>query len=452
MYFYCQLLLRMIRYRLLALILILLALMIARHAHAQILLQHATLIDGRHEVARVDMDVLIQGDTIAAVGQGLPSKGARVIDLRGKTIMPALISAHTHIGTLRGTTTGSAHYTRANVLAQLQKYIRYGVSTIQTMGTDRPFIFEGLRDSSALGLLSGARLHTAGYGFNVAEGALAAGSAMDLLYRPTTAAQVGAAVEELSRLKVDLIKMWVDDYGGTSKKMPEEIYGAIIREAHAHHLRVASHLYYLEDARKLVNAGLDIIAHSIRDQEVDAALLTAMKDKGVAYIPTLSLDEFSFIYARKPEWIDDTFFKASLEPGVWEMITDPKYQDNIRNSPAYDRNVKGFDYALRNVKKAYDAGVLVALGTDSGATPVRAQGFSEHLELELLVQAGLTPLQAIRVGTLNAARALRLDERYGTVEQGKVADLLVLSANPEKNIRQTRKIETVYKGGRAVYP
>jgi imidazolonepropionase-like amidohydrolase len=249
-----------------------------------------------------------------------------------------------------------------------------------------------------------------------------------------------------------MVKMWVDDYGGTSKKMLENVYLAIIRQAHAHKLRVASHLYYLEDAKKLVDAGLDVIAHSVRDQEVDAALLQAMKDKGVAYIPTLSLDEFSFIYARKPEWINDPFFKASLEPGVWEMITDPKYQDNIRNSPAYDRNVRGFNYALRNVKKAYDAGVLVALGTDSGATPVRAQGFSEHLELELLVQAGLTPLQAIRIGTLNAATALRLDQRYGTVEKGKVADLLVLDGNPEKDIRLTRKIKTVYKAGRTVYP
>jgi imidazolonepropionase-like amidohydrolase len=440
------------RYRILVLVLVLIALMIVRHSHAQVLLTHVTLIDGRGAAARVDMDVLIQGDTIAAIGRGLKVKGTRVVDLRGKTVMPALISAHTHVGTLRGTTTGSANYTRANVLAQLDKYMRYGVSTIQTMGTDRPLIFSGLRDSSALGLLPGARLHTAGYGFNVAEGTLAPGSAMDLLYRPATVEQVIGPIAELSRLKVDLVKMWVDDYGGTSTKMSEAVYRAIIREGHAHGLRVAAHLYYLEDARKLVEAGLDVIAHSVRDQEVDAALLKAMKDKGVAYIPTLSLDEFSFIYARKPEWMDDAFFKASLEPGVWEMITDPKYQDNIRNSPAYVRNLKGFSYALGNVKKAYDAGVLVALGTDSGATPVRAQGFSEHLELELLVQAGLTPVQAIQVGTHHAARALRLDGRYGTLEPGKVADLLVLGGNPEKDIRLTRRIETVYKAGRVVYP
>ena len=440
------------RYRILVLVLLLIALMIVRHSHAQVLLTHVTLIDGRGVAARADVDVLIQGDTIAAIGKGLKAKGARVVDLRGKTVMPALISAHTHVGTLRGTATGSANYTRANVLAQLDKYMRYGVSTIQTMGTDRPLIFGGLRDSSALGLLPGARLHTAGYGFNVAEGTLAPGSAMDLLYRPATAQQVHEPIAELSRLKVDLVKMWVDDYGGTSTKMSEAVYRAIIDEGHAHGLRVAAHLYYLEDARKLVEAGLDVIAHSVRDQEMDAVLLKAMKDKGVAYIPTLSLDEFSFIYARKPEWIDDAFFKASLEPGVWEMITDPKYQDNIRNSPAYARNLKGFSYALGNVKKAYDAGVLVALGTDSGATPVRAQGFSEHLELELLVQAGLTPLQAIQVGTLHAARALQLDRRYGTLEPGKVADLLVLGGNPEKDIRLTRRIETVYKAGRVVYP
>jgi len=440
------------RYRILLWALLLLGLMLARHTRAQVLLKHAALIDGRQEQVQPDMDVLIQGDTIAAMGKGLQINGARVVDLRGKTIMPALISTHTHVGTVHGTTTGSANYTRANVLAQLNKYMRFGVSTIQTMGTDRPWIFEGLRDSSAMGLLPGARLHTAGYGFNVPDGNLAPGSAMDLLYRPATPEEVRKPIAELARLKVDMVKIWVDDFGGTSKKMEEAIYRAIIQEAHAHGLRVAAHLYYLADAKKLVAAGVDLIAHSVRDQPVDAALLKAMKDKGVVYIPTLALDEFSFAYGNKPGWMVNGFFRDALEPGVWQMITDPQYQQNVKNSPAYNRHVNGFNIALRNVKSIYDAGVLVALGTDSGATPVRVQGFSEHLELELLVQAGLTPLQAIQVGTFNAATALHLDRRYGSLEKGKVADIIVLGGNPAKDIKRTRSIETVYKAGKVIFP
>lgn len=108
------------------------------------------------------------------------------------------------------------------------------------------------------------------------------------------------------------------------------------------------------------------------------------KPKKIVYIPTLSLDEFAYIYAKKPEWINDEFFKKSLEPGVYEMITSAKYQNDLKNSPTFDKDTKAFQTALKNLKKVYDAGITVAMGTDSGAMPLRAQGFSEHLELQLM--------------------------------------------------------------------
>lgn len=195
---------------------------------------------------------------------------------------------------------------------------------------------------------------------------------------------------------------------------------------------------------------MDIIGHSIRDSIIDDVLVQQIKAKGIVYIPTLSLDEFAYIYARKPEWVDDPFFKASLEPGVYEMITSEKYQNDLKNSPAYLRNIHALETALKNLKKLYDAGVLIALGTDSGAMPLRAQGFSEHLELELMVQAGLTPLQAITVATKNAAQVLKIDNKFGTVQKGKTADLLIVDGNPATNIKDTRKIVAVYKAGKEV--
>ncbi|MEO5892926.1 MAG: amidohydrolase family protein, partial [Ferruginibacter sp.] len=101
-------------------------------------------------------------------------------------------------------------------------------------------------------------------------------------------------------------------------------------------------------------------------------------------------------------------------------------------------------------EKLYHAGILVSLGTDSGAMPLRAQGFSEHLELELMVQAGLTPLQAITIATKNAAQLLRINDRFGTLEKGKVADLIILGDNPANNIKNSRNIEAVYKSGKEV--
>jgi imidazolonepropionase-like amidohydrolase len=313
------------------------------------------------------------------------------------------------------------------------------------MGPDRPLIFNGFTDSTQAGLLPGARLYSAGYGFNTPE--KNPGSWMNLLLRPSSANEVPALMDKLAKVKPAVVKIWVDDHGGKADKMKPEIYKAVISEAHKREIRVASHLYNLEDARDLVNSGLDIIAHSIRDKEIDAGLLQTMKTKGVAYIPTLSLDEYAYIYARKPEWVDDSFFKASLEPGVYEMIISKEYQDQVKNSPDYARNAAGFEMALKNVKKIFDAGILVALGTDSGAFPIRAQGFSEHLEMELLVQAGLTPMQAITIATTNSARVLKIDTKYGTIEKGKKADFIVLSESPEKDIKNSRKIESVWKDG-----
>jgi imidazolonepropionase-like amidohydrolase len=109
-----------------------------------------------------------------------------------------------------------------------------------------------------------------------------------------------------------------------------------------------------------------------------------------------------------------------------------------------------FKTALKNLKKIYDAGITVALGTDSGAFPIRTQGFTEHLEMELMVQAGLTPLQAITVSTRNAAKAIKIDNQYGTIEKGKKADLIVLDGDPVKDTKNTRKINTVWKNGKEV--
>jgi imidazolonepropionase-like amidohydrolase len=254
-------------------------------------------------------------------------------------------------------------------------------------------------------------------------------------------------MDQLAQLKPEMVKIWVD--GSPQTKMKPEIYQTILREAHKHQLRVASHVYYLSDARKLVASGLDIFAHSVRDSVIDDELVQEIQAKNIPYIPTLALDMFAHAYAGDPAWLNDDFFKRSLEPGVYEMISE-KYHEEQKASAAAARSAAAFQIALKNVKKLHDAGVLIALGTDSGAFPIRAQGFAEHLELELLVQAGLTPLQALTAGTKNAAQVLRIDEELGTIEKGKSADLIILGANPADNILNTRKVEAVYKDGKEV--
>lgn len=414
-----------------------------------VLLKNANVIKGDGSPV-VKSDILLADGKIEDVGTAITNNKAQIIDLNGKTVMPALISTHVHIGTLKGTTTNAGNYTRENVLSQLNKYAAYGVLHVQALGTDRPILFNnGFYDSIKNGLQSGARMLSAGYGFNVPQANIDSTSHMNLLYRPTAASQVPAEIDSLSALGIKTVKIWVDDFNKSVPKMDTGVYHAIISEAHKRSMKVAAHVYYLADARRLVNDGVDYLAHSIRDSIIDDALLGAMKSKNVVYIPTLVLDKFSYVYGAEAPWINDPFFKASLEPGVYEMITAEKYRSDTRNSPANARNENGFAIAMTNLKKIFDAGILVALGTDSGAMPIRTQGFSEHLEMQLLVEAGLTPMQAITVATSNAAKALGLNE-YGVIAKGNTADLLIVDGDPSKDIKSAQKISAVYKAGQKI--
>jgi imidazolonepropionase-like amidohydrolase len=422
-------------------------------SHAQnsnrILLKNATVIDGTGAASRPGTDILISGNRIVNIQPKIEDGQARKIDLTGKTIIPSLICAHAHVGTLKGKTATAENYTRENVLRHLVKYQDYGVSAVLIMGTDRPLLFEnGLRDSTVAGLLPGAKLFSAGYGFNTPDSNPA--SWMNLLKRPQTVEEVAPMIAEVAKVKPTVIKMWVDDHGGNAKKMKPEIYRAIIAEAHKNGIRVAAHLFYADDAKALVEAGLDIIAHSIRDKVVEDDLLKLMRKKGVIYIPTLALDQYNFTFGDKPAWLSEPFFQASLEPGVLEMVTSNDYVTKTKFSPDYPKNKEASRIAFLNLKKIHNAGVMIALGTDSGAYPVRTQGFTEHFEMELMGIAGLTPLQILTISTKNAARALKIEDDFGTLEKGKHADFVVLSSNPENDIKNTRKIEAVWKDGKLV--
>jgi imidazolonepropionase-like amidohydrolase len=391
-------------------------------------------------------NLLISGDTIAGINLNADPSGAIVLDMKGKTIMPGIINAHGHLGLLKGTSVASENYTRDNIIRQLIKYQSFGVLAVLCLGTDYDMIF-GLRDSSRSGKLPGAMVFTAGFGFGVTGGGPAFNFTTSKVFRPSSPEEASAEVKELAKRKPDMIKMWVDDFYGQYPRMQSAIFKAIIKAAHQQGIRVAAHVFHLEDARELVDAGIDVLAHSIRDKEIDESLLTKIKDKGIWYIPTLSLDEYQFIYTRRPDWINDPFFKASLEPGVLEMITSATYLDKLRTNPSFSKMEYYFQNALLNLKKIYQHGIKVALGTDSGATPVRAQGFSEHLEMELMTEAGLTPLEAISCATQSGSRLLRIDDQYGTLKIGKKANFIVLLNDPTDNIRNTRSISSVWKEG-----
>lgn len=423
-----------------------------------IVLEGARLIDGTGRPPIEYSVVVIEAGKIRSVMKG-PATGlqhdAQRINLRGKTIIPAFVCLHAHLGmTQNGLEIAKGSYTQENVRRQLEKYLAYGVGTVVSLGSDQDLIYE-VRAAERAGKLPGARVFTAGRGFGVPGGYPPTAASGQDVYRPETPEQARTQVRELASHHPDFVKMWVDDDFGRLPKMKPEIYRAIIDEAHRHHLRVIAHVFYLADAKALVRAGLDGLGHSVRDQAVDRELIDAMKARKVFQIPTLVRDESTFIYAQSAPWLDNPFFQAGVDPTVLTTLQSAPFISKFGANPNLPKLQAAFEMGKKNLKALADAGVEIGLGTDSGP-PLRFQGFFEHRELELMVESGMTPMQALVTATATSAKILGARDLgpvpygagLGTLEPGRRADFLVLDANPLDDIRNTEKLSAVWQSGK----
>jgi imidazolonepropionase-like amidohydrolase len=418
-----------------------------------IVLRNVRLIDGTGLLPIENATIVIQNGHIAAISTAAhikPPLHAEVYDYSGKTVIPGLINAHGHLGLVSGTENSATAYTRENVIPELKLYEGYGITSMLSLGGNRDLVFD-LRKEQREGILGGADVFTAGRGIGVPGGAPPLPLAADQIYRPSTAEEARADVRAMAAQKVDIIKIWVDDLHGKVPKMQPAVYSAVIDEAHQQHLRVAAHVYALADAKSLVNDGVDVLAHSVRDQLVDEELIAEMKSHGTWYIPTFTVDESFFVYARHPEWMNTAFFKTAAGPAVTAMLNSQTYLTKAKTDPATAQHESDFETAQLNLKRLYDEGIHIGFGTDSGAMPVRIPGFAEHHELELMVRAGLTPMQAILCATRNNAELLHATDR-GTLTVGKRADLIVLNANPLDGIPHVHEIVSIVHNGRVIQP
>jgi imidazolonepropionase-like amidohydrolase len=377
--------------------------------------------------------------------------GQRVLHFEGKTVIPGLINAHGHLGIVDGTTSKPENYTAQNIQRQLTLYERYGVTTMMSLGLNTDLIFT-LRDDQRKGKLGGATILTAGRGIGVVAGFPPLNVGTNQIYRSKTPDEARAAVREMASHHPDLIKVWVDDGLGKFPKPNFDVEAAVIDEAHKHSLRVAAHVFYLADAKKLVTDGVDVLAHSVRDKPVDEEFIQLMTSHHVAYIPTLQLEEAFFIYADRPDWITQPFFLNALQPQARELLTSPAFAAKIQSDPATVQHRQFLATAEQNLKKLEDAHVTIGFGTDSGAAPTRVAGFAEHRELQLMVEAGLTPAQAIASATSVNASILG-NTQTGTLSAGKEADLVILDGDPLNDIANTQKIVAViHKGVKVAAP
>jgi imidazolonepropionase-like amidohydrolase len=420
-------------------------------APAALVVDGATVWDGAGQTIR-DAVVVVSNGRIEAVGARgsvqVPA-GATVVDAKGKTLIPGLINTHGHIGMTKGLKAAKENFTEENVLAQLRQYARYGVTAVQSLGTDFEPMFK-VRGPAGAEEAPRATVFTAGRGFTGKQGypAVLPGNA-GVPREVDTVEEVKQHVAELAAQKVDVVKIWVDDHWGHYKKIRPELYKAIIDEAHRRGMRVVAHIFYLDDAKQLVAAGLDGLGHSVRDREVDGELIKLLKEKKSFIVPTLVREESTFVYATPPAFLDDPFFSRWVDAEVIKQLKDPAWGARVKADPDFSKYPGQLKTAQKNLKKLWDAGVLVAFGSDSGP-PARFQGFFEHRELELMVEAGLTPTQALQAATKNAAEALRITQDFGMLVKGKRADMILLDADPLSDIRNTRKINKVWIGGREV--
>ena len=213
-----------------------------------------------------------------------------------------------------------------------------------------------------------------------------------------------------------------------------------------------AHVTNLPAAKALVNQGLDGIVHAIRDTRadvVDAELIAAMKRRNVGYVSTFTQTYSRFIYETTPAFLTDPFFLRGndLFRTQAEAVKKPAFQALARkDAPGFKTSL---EVGMGNVKKMADAGILLGMGTDGGGrrSDGNWSGFHDHVELELYVKAGLTPMQTLVAATQGSARVMAVDRQLGTLEPGKWADMLVLNANPLTDIRNTRQIESVWIAG-----
>lgn len=421
-------------------------------AQRPLVIENVTLVDGSGGPPTLNATVIALGGRIALIGEGGAhqiSGDPQVVDGQGKTLVPGIINLHGHVGLTKGLVQAQENYSQENVIDNLQTYASYGVTTTTSLGTDMEAVLGVSRDVSRGNLPGLARVITALHGFTTPNGyPTKAPGVKGLALEVSTPTEARQHVDRLAQKGAELVKMWVDSHHGAFEKLKPSICAAIIDQAHKRGLLAVAHLYELADAKLLVEAGLDMIVHSVRDADVDRGLIRRLLARGVTYSPTLTREQSTYVYADLPDWLADPFFTRGVETSLVDELRT-NLRDTQRNDPELEINRENFRMAMRNLKTLSDAGVKIGFGTDTGP-PARFAGYFEHWEAELMVEAGLTPMQVIVSFSKNASEALGIDRDFGTLAEGKVADMILLNSNPLGNIRNLRDIDTVFIAGQPV--
>ena len=416
-------------------------------ASASTVIEGATVIDGVSDSPIDDAVIVLEGERIQSVGKrgsvAAPNSAAK-INAAGKTIVPGMIGLHGHVGRSEGVEMSEENFNRARIQRDANQYLYYGITHLLSLGHDREAIFGFLAEQRA-GKTTGARLYTVGLGF-AAKGGFPTNP---YIYRPSTPAEARAMAQQALAKHPRFLKLWVDNRRGTAPKLTPELYAPILEEARKQGVKVVAHIYALDDAKELMRRGVVALVHSVQDREVDDEFLRLAKQNGVLQLTTLGGIRRNLDYAEGAPFLNEPGLRVLFPAKLLETLAGNQYREKMAKDSDLALIRSQYEMAAKNAKKVAEAGITIAIGTDSGLATA-FPGFWEHREMELLVHAGLTPMQAIRAATLNGARFLGVDRDYGSLAPGKVADLVVLNANPLSDITNSRKIDSVWLNGKPV--
>ena len=376
--------------------------------------------------------LLVENGRVYELLSGPPPPDVRAVDLGGGFVMPGLINVHGHVNGYWAdeTTVDEAERVRDT----LRLYARYGVTTVVSLGGEPDAAFE-IGDSINPAALDHARFYLAG----------------EVIADRTAEAARASALANVER-GVDWLKLRVDDNLGRGEKMPWEAVAAVLEVGKAAGIPVATHVFYLDDAERLLNMGSGMIAHSVRDVPVSDAFVNTLEQTGTCYVPTLTREVSTFAYAERPAFFDDEFFNRHAVRREVERLSDPELRRQVGESETAAGYRQALTQAEENLRTLlHESRAVIALGTDSGP-PGRFPGYFEHLELEMMVAAAeLSPMAALMSATSVAAECAGLED-VGTLESGKWADFIVLDRHPidEDDITATRSLRRVFIAGNEV--
>jgi len=410
-----------------------------------LVIDQVTLIDGTGRPPLHDAVVVVRSDRIVLVGRagaieqaGIDTSGLRHIDGRGKFLIPGLMDLHVHLTGGRGR---NGPDPQAGIRA-LHGFLYSGFTTIFDAGNDGDYIF-GLRQQERDGQILAPRIFATGPLVTV-PGGHGSGPGMTLV---ESWPEARAALEAHLAMYPDMVKLTFDEHGWGTRPliplMPVDLMAHVGRFFNEHGVRTTVHISHEYRARQAIAAGIDTLAHPIIQGPVSKEFVALMAAKKVPMVSTLTIGEGYSRLVEHPEFLDQPLYQAVWEPDLIERLRTKVRDQYARRAWTTWMKVMT-PVAQENLRQIDAAGGVIVLGSDQSAGP------QSQRELELMVAGGIPPLRAIRIATLHGAIFLGRQDEMGSIQEGKLADLVLLSADPLADISNAQRIDLVIKSGQII--